>query len=83
MSAPAAHALDCERVPEDFTVLGIWDDTDQRFADFVIACCAEAAEDDVRARMEDVDERLRIAGVIRGTHECADTRTHGWRTAEA
>jgi len=51
-----------------FTVIGLWADTEQRFATHVHAKDAVDAE----IICTQLNEGLTVCGVIRGRHECVD-----------
>jgi len=51
-----------------FTVIGLWTDTDQRFATHIRAKNAVEAE----ATCSKHNEGVTICGVIKGRHECVD-----------
>ena len=53
----------------DFTVIGFWPDTDQRFATHITAKNASEAETICTRRHKGV----LVCGVIHGEHICADT----------
>ena len=54
-----------------FTVIGFWPDTDQRFATYVKAKNATEAE----AKCAEHHVSVTICGIIRGRHECVDTKS--------
>jgi hypothetical protein len=54
-----------------FTIIGYWPDTQQRFADHIIAKTAARAE----ARCLKQNPGLAVCGVIKGRHMCADRKT--------
>jgi hypothetical protein len=56
----------------DFTVIGFWPDTDQRFATYVRAMNANEAE----AKCARTHEGVTICGVLQGRHQCVDTKSH-------
>lgn len=55
----------------DFTVIGLWSDTDQRFATHVSAQNAKEAE----TKCVEQYAGVTICGIIRGRHECVDTKS--------
>ena len=54
-----------------FTVIGFWPDTNQRFATYVKAASATEAE----AKCADHHEGVAICGIVRGRHQCAETKS--------
>lgn len=60
-----------------FTVIGFWPDTDQRFATHVKARNATEAE----AKCAEHHACVTICGIIRGRHECVDTKSQLIHTA--
>ena len=61
----------------DFTVIGFWSDTDQRFATHVTATSAIEAE----TKCADRNAGVTICAVIRGRHQCLDTNSELTYTA--
>lgn len=55
----------------DFTVIGFWSDTDQRFATHVMAANATEAE----TKCAEHHAGVAICGVIHGRHQCVDTKS--------
>ena len=55
-----------------FTVVGLWTDTDQRFATHIQAKNAVEAE----AVCAKHNEGVTICGVIQGRHKCIDLEPH-------
>lgn len=56
----------------DFTVIGFWPDTAQRFATHVRAPNAIEAE----IKCAEHHAGVTICGVIRGRHQCVDKESH-------
>ena len=54
-----------------FTVIGLWPDTDQRFATHVSAQNAKEAE----AKCAKQYAGVTICGIIRGRHACVDSKS--------
>lgn len=60
---------------QEFTVLGFWEDTGQRFADFIRAENADQAEKMVKVRIAGTSNPMAVA-VIKGYHKPQETATH-------
>lgn len=55
-----------------FTIVGLWTDTDQRFATHIQASNAVEAE----AICSKHNEGVTVCGVIQGRHQCIDFEPH-------
>lgn len=53
---------------QEFTIIGFYSDSKQRFADSYMASCADMAE----AMAEKEHDTLVVCGVIAGRHNCVD-----------
>jgi hypothetical protein len=54
---------------EDYTVIGFWPDTMQRFATTISATSA----DDAEMRCSQKQHGVMVCGVIKGKHECLES----------
>jgi len=59
---------------QEFTVIGFWEDTGQRFSYFIKAEGADQAEELVKAKFADSSD-LKVVAVIEGYHKPKETAT--------